>query len=102
MRFELIAFEGKRSERAIRLRDGQLGGAQRVARLAPLGPLFIELALQLADVRAQLGEIALARRRRRGERRKGEHERAERRQTLALPCADTAPMRRSISAASPR
>jgi hypothetical protein len=62
--------------------------------------------LQLVDARAQFAEIALARRRVREERRRieyyGEHQRSRPDQTFALPCADTAAIRRSISAASPR
>jgi hypothetical protein len=54
------------------------------------------------DARAQLREIALARRRLGGDGRAGDEDDERAAQTLALPWAETAAMRRSISAVSPK
>ena len=89
-------------ERAIRLRNRAFRVAQRVARLTPLAFLRVELAAQALDAPAQLGEIALARRRLGGDGRAGDEDDERAGQTLALPWAETAATRRSTSAASPK
>jgi len=91
-------------ERAIGLGDRALGLAQGIARLAALGFLVLELALQRLDAAAQGLQLLLLggglRRRRRGGEGEPEEERAD--QTFAFPWAETAAMRRSTSAGSPR
>src|SRR5437763_999057 len=89
-------------ERAICLRNSAFRVAQRVARLTPLAFLRVELAAQALDAPAQLGEIALARRRLGGDGRAGDEDDECAAQTLALPWAETAARRRSSSAASPK
>jgi hypothetical protein len=46
-----------RLERAVGARNGDLGGAQRLARLAPVGFAALELGSQRVDSRAQRGKI---------------------------------------------
>ena len=93
------------AQRAVGFRNGALGVAQRVARLAPVGLLVAEPGLQRLDARAQRGQVLLAAGLRgvpgggRGERQRNE---ARAPQALAFPWAETAATRRSISAASPR
>ena len=92
----------QRSEGAVRLRDRALGVAQRIARFAARCLLRLQLGLQRLDAAAQRLQVALVRGRLCRERGAGESERNEARQTLALPCAETAAMRRATSSASPR
>jgi hypothetical protein len=90
-------------ERAVGLGDRALGLAQGIARLAALGFLVLELALQRLDAAAQGLQLLLlggGLRRRRGGEGEPEEERAD--QTFAFPWAETAAMRRSTSAGSPR
>src|SRR5207237_1300226 len=83
-------------------------GAQHIRRGEQLArkeyPLDRCLALPecALDAAAPRRQVLLARRRLRGERRAGEREQEGARQTLALPCAETAATRRATSAASPR
>jgi hypothetical protein len=94
--------EGAR-ERAVGLGDRALGLAQGIARLAALGFLLLELALQRRDAASQGLQLLLlggGLRRRRGGEGEPEEERAD--QTFAFPWAETAAMRRSTSAGSPR
>jgi hypothetical protein len=78
--------------------DRGFGGAQRVARLAPLGLAPFELAAQRVDARAQRGEILFARgalgRSGREQQRRDE----DAFQVLAFPWAATAAKRFSMSA----
>jgi hypothetical protein len=92
----------QRGERAIGIRYGALGVAQGIARFAAGCLLRLQLGLQRLDAAAQRLQVALVRRRLCRERGAGESERNEARQTLALPCAETAAMRRASSSASPR
>ncbi|HUQ25728.1 MAG TPA: hypothetical protein VM140_08665 [Burkholderiales bacterium] len=96
----------QRREAAVRLRDGALGVAQRVARFAPRAFLFLQLFRQRVDARAQPRQLLLPRLRLRDADQESEAERWRERgktaQVLALPCAATAAMRFSISAGSPR
>ncbi|HZM34334.1 MAG TPA: hypothetical protein VFC18_07540 [Burkholderiales bacterium] len=90
-------------KRAVGFRDRPLRLAQGVARLAALGFLVLELALQRLDAGSQRLELLLLSgglRRCRG----GEGEREEERpdQVFTFPWAETAAMRRSTSAGSPR
>jgi hypothetical protein len=90
-------------ERAVRLGDGALGLAQGIAGLAALGFLVLELALQRVDSASQGLQLLLlgsGLRRRRGGEGEPEKERAD--QAFAFPWAETAAMRRSTSAGSPR
>jgi hypothetical protein len=96
------AVGGEPRQAAVRFRDRALGIAQRVARLAARGFLRFELALQRLDAAAQLLQLGFARRPDRRGRGEGERQSAEADQTLALPCADTAAVRRATSSASPR
>jgi hypothetical protein len=102
LRAKLLALGFERSEGAVRLRDGALGFAQRVAGFAALGFLGVELFLDRGDAAAERFQVLLARCRVRGERRAGKRERDRADQTLALPCAETAAMRLAISSWSPR
>jgi hypothetical protein len=102
LRRALLGLES--AQRAGGLRNGALGVAQRVACFAPVGFLVAEPGLERLDPRAQRRQVLIASRVRPAERtggdRKPDEERAP--QARALPCAETAATRRSISAASPR
>jgi hypothetical protein len=89
-------------ERAVGLRNGALGVAQRVARFAARAFLALEVVLELLDARAQRFEVGLPRLPLRAGRREAKREQDEADQALAFPCAATAAMRFSISAWSPR
>jgi hypothetical protein len=89
-------------QRAVGLRDGALGVAQGVARLAPGAFLALELLLQRLDARAQRLQVFAPRLRLNGERRAAEDEKKRADQAFAFPWAATAAMRRAISSASPR
>jgi hypothetical protein len=100
-RFRLHRLQG-----AVGVGNRHFGCAQRLACLAPVGFLVLELRAQRLDARAQRGKILLARRpecrrmSRAGSQGKAQEE--SRRQGFALPCADTAATRLATSAASPR
>jgi hypothetical protein len=95
------AFGLELAQRAAGLRNGALGIAQRVARLAPVGLFFAEPRAQRLDARAQRRQVLLAARvRRAGGDREQDEKRAP--QALAFPWAETAATRRWMSAASPR
>jgi hypothetical protein len=94
----LLGLQG--GEAAVRLRDGALRVAQRVARLAPCAFLLLQLLRDGVDARAQPRQLLLPRLRLRAADQEEEEERTN--QALALPCAATAAMRFSISAGSPR
>jgi hypothetical protein len=90
-------------QRAGRLGDGGFGSAQRLARLAPVALAAVELGLERFDARPQRAQVLLAGRRRIRRRRgenDGEGEGGD--QALALPCAETAAIRRATSSPSPR
>ena len=100
LRGAALGFE--RAQLAVGLRDGALGTAQPVARLAPARFLLAEPVAQRLDAAAQRRQVLLApglRRERSGEQEQG-GERVP--QVFALPWAPTAATRRSISAGSPR
>jgi hypothetical protein len=99
---QLPAFRLQCSERAIGIRDGALGFAQRIARFGARCFLLLELFRERADAAAQLVEISFTRGCECGKCRARSYEAERAYQALALPCAETAAMRRSISAASPR
>jgi hypothetical protein len=90
----------QRREAAVGLRDGALGVAQCVARLAPRAFLCLQFFRQRVDARAQPGQLLLPRLRLRDADQQYEEKKSN--QVLALPCAATAAMRFSISAGSPR
>ncbi|MEX2240239.1 MAG: hypothetical protein WD775_06045 [Burkholderiales bacterium] len=95
------AFGLELAQRAVGFRNGALGVAQRVARLAPVGLFLAEPRAQRLEARAQRRQVLLAARvRRAGGDREQDEERAP--QALAFPWAETAATRRSMSAASPR
>jgi hypothetical protein len=98
----LPALRLERGERAIRLRDGALRVAQRVARLLARLFLLLQLPRQRPDALAQGGKVFFFRGVGCGYRREGEQEDQNPIQALAFPWADTAAMRFSISAGSPR
>jgi hypothetical protein len=99
-RFLRFALEAP--QRAVGVRDRGLRGAQRLARLAPVGLLALQRGPERRDPRAQRGEVFFpggGGRRWRGDQQR-DSERPD--QAFALPCADTAAMRRATSPASPR
>lgn len=95
-------------ERAPGLGNRRFGAAQRLARLAPAGFPFPQLAAQRGELLAQGGEVLLPRRRRprcsRTRQQRGGQGRNEEGapQAFALPWAETAAMRRATSSGSPR
>jgi hypothetical protein len=98
-RLQRALFGGKPRQASIGLRDGALRVAQRVARLAARAFLRFQLLREGVDARAQLRQLLLSRLRLRDA---DQQEKSGKDQTFALPCASTAAMRFSISAASPR
>jgi hypothetical protein len=89
-------------ERPAGVGDGGFGGAQRIARLAPVRLAAFEIAAQRLELGAQRGEVLFASCCVRGRRGEGEAEEPGPDQALAFPCAATAAMRLAISAWSPR
>jgi hypothetical protein len=98
----LADFRLQRGERAVGLRNGALGLAQRVARFLAGIFLLLELLRQGPDARTKRGEVFFFRGMGCGCRREGEGEDQEPIQALAFPWADTAAMRFWISVGSPR
>jgi len=90
------------AQRAVGFRDGALGVAQRVARLATARLLLVQPEPQRLEARAQRRQVLLAARVRRGCRGEREQDEERARQALAFPWAATAATRRATSAASPR
>jgi hypothetical protein len=101
LRAHLPALGLKCRERAVRVRDGALGVAQRVARFPARFFLLLQLLRQRPDARPQCRQVFFFRgmSRRCGE---GDGEEENPIQARAFPCADTAEMRFAISSASPR
>jgi hypothetical protein len=89
-------------ERAVRLGDGALGVAQRVARFAPRFLLALELAAERLDAAAQRLQVLFFRGRGSGPGPQAERKKEDGPQALTFPCADTAATRRATSAGSPR
>ncbi len=91
-----------RLQRAVGGGNRHLGGAQRVARLAPVGFPALQFGPQRFDARAQRRKVFLPRRpqRRAGGEQQGGSEKGF--QALVFPCAATAAMRLATSAGSPR
>jgi hypothetical protein len=89
-------------ERAVRLRDGALGIAQRVARFPPGLFLALEIAAERLDAAAQRLQVLFFRRGGSGRGPQAERKKKDGPQALTFPCADTAATRRATSAGSPR
>jgi hypothetical protein len=96
-----LALGLERRERAVRLRNGALGFAQRIARFLARCFLFLEPCGERFDAAPQRGEVLVASGSLRDER--GEEKKEEKKpQAFALPCPATAAMRRATSSGSPR
>jgi hypothetical protein len=94
--------DAQRREGPIGVGNGALGVAQRIARLAPRGFLVLQLLGKGFDAGAQGLQLFILRCGLCRERREAQGENKSADQTLALPCAETAAMRRATSWASPR
>jgi hypothetical protein len=95
-------FAGEPGERAVRVGDGALGVAQRVARLALRRFAAPDFLVQLVDAPAQRLELFFLRRSPGRKRDQRERDAGGAAQAFAFPCAATEALRLATSSGSPR